>query len=66
MASLRESLCLQSPGRYDWSTCRLKHLEKHCRRDVEAVTRHFHLLSVQKVLLSESVGIHEFSEHLYS
>jgi hypothetical protein len=60
--------------------CRLNHLEKHCRRNVEAVTKLFHLPSVQlplflqnqghntlaaqvvcKVLLSESVGIHQFS-----
>lgn len=36
--------------------CRLNHLEKHCRRDVEAVTKLFHLLSVQLPLFLQNQG----------
>jgi hypothetical protein len=32
------------------------HLEKHCRRDVEAVTKLFHLLSVQLQLFPQNQG----------
>ena len=36
--------------------CRLNHLEKHCRRDVEAMTELFHLLSVQLPLFLQNQG----------
>jgi hypothetical protein len=36
--------------------CRLNHLEKHCRRDAEAVNKLFHLLSVQLPLSLQNQG----------
>jgi|SRR5690349_17495972 hypothetical protein len=36
--------------------CRPSYLEKHCRRDVEAVAKFFHLLSVQLPLFLQNQG----------
>ena len=54
--------CEQGSGLFDGQPVSNPNaLEKHCRRDVEAVTKLFHLLSVQLSLFLQNQGHNTFA-----